>query len=76
MASLLKPENKDKLVKILTYHVVPGKVLAADISGKTTAVATVEGDKIQVNGKHGVQVNNAHVVKTDIVADNGDPRDR
>jgi uncharacterized surface protein with fasciclin (FAS1) repeats len=71
LASLLKPENKDKLVKILTYHVVAGKVLAADVAGKTTAVATVEGDKVHVNGKHGVQVNNAHVVKADIVADNG-----
>lgn len=44
LASLLKPKNKDKLVKILTYHIVPGKVMAADIAGKTMAVATVEGD--------------------------------
>jgi uncharacterized surface protein with fasciclin (FAS1) repeats len=71
LASLLKPENKDKLVKILTYHVVPGKVMAADVAGKTTAVATVEGGKVHVNGKHGVLVNNARVVKADIVADNG-----
>lgn len=71
LASLLKPENKDKLVKILTYHVVPGKVMAADVAGKTAAVATVEGDKVHVNGKHGVRVNNARVVKADIVADNG-----
>ena len=71
LASLLKPENKDKLVKILTYHVVPGKVMAADVAGKTTAVATVEGDKVHVNGKHGVRVNNARVIKADIVADNG-----
>ena len=71
LASLLKPENKDKLVKILTYHVAPGKVMAADVAGKTTAVATVEGDKVHVNGKHGVRVNNARVIKADIVADNG-----
>ena len=71
LASLLKPENKDKLVKILTYHVVPGRVMAADVAGKVTAVATVEGDKVHVNGKHGVRVNNARVVKADIVADNG-----
>lgn len=71
LASLLKPENKGKLVKILTYHVVPGKVLAADVAGKTAAVATVEGSKVHVNGKHGVRVNNARVVKADIVADNG-----
>ena len=71
LASLLKPENKGKLVKILTYHVVPGKVMAADLAGKTTAVATVEGSRVHVNGKHGVRVNGARVVKADIVADNG-----
>ncbi len=71
LASLLKPENKAKLVKILTYHVVPGKVMAADLKGRTTAVATVEGSQVHVNGKHGVRVNNAHVVKADIIADNG-----
>jgi len=71
LASLLKPENKEKLTKILTYHVVPGKVMAADIAGKKLAVTTVEGDQVQVNGQHGVRVNDAHVVKADIVADNG-----
>ena len=71
LASLLKPENKDKLVKILTYHVVPSKVMAADVAGKHLAVTTVEGDQITVNGRHGVRVNNAHVVKADIVTDNG-----
>jgi uncharacterized surface protein with fasciclin (FAS1) repeats len=45
------------------YHLVSGNVLAADLAGQTTAVATVEGDKIDVNSKHGVQVNCAHVVK-------------
>jgi uncharacterized surface protein with fasciclin (FAS1) repeats len=71
LASLLKPENKDKLVKILTYHVVPGKIMSADLAGKTAAVTTVEGSQVHVNGKRGVRVNNAHVVKADIVADNG-----
>lgn len=71
LASLLKPENKGKLVKILTYHVVPGKVMAADLAGKTTAATTVEGGQVRVNGKHGVRVNNARVVKADIIADNG-----
>lgn len=71
LASLLKPENKGKLVKILTYHVVPGKVMAADLAGRTIAVATVEGGQVHVNGKHGVRVNNARVVKADVIADNG-----
>jgi uncharacterized surface protein with fasciclin (FAS1) repeats len=71
LASLLKPENKDKLVKILTYHVVPGKVLASDLAGKHIAVATVEGEQVKINGQHGVRVNDAHVVKADILTDNG-----
>jgi uncharacterized surface protein with fasciclin (FAS1) repeats len=71
LASLLKPENKDKLVKILTYHVVPSKVMAADVAGKHLAVTTVEGGQIAVNGRHGVRVNNARVTKADIVTDNG-----
>jgi len=67
--SLLK--DVPKLKQVLTYHVVPGKVMAADVAGKTTAVATVEGSQVHVNGKHGVRVNGARVVKADIVADNG-----
>ena len=71
LASLLKPENKAQLVKILTYHVVPGRVAAADVAGKKLSVATVEGGSLQVNGRHGVRVNDAHVVKADIGTDNG-----
>lgn len=72
--NLLKPENKEKLVALLTYHVVPGDVKAADVlklkSG--TAVATVNGAKVTVtHGKSGVRVNNARVIKTDVEADNG-----
>jgi len=68
---LLKPENKAKLVKILTYHVVPGKVTAADVV-KLSSAKTVEGSevKIAVNGGK-VKVVNAQVVKTDIVTSNG-----
>ena len=44
--------------------------MVADFVGKTTAVATVEGSQVHVNGKHGVRVNNARVVKADIIADN------
>jgi len=68
--SLLKPENKEKLVAILTYHVVSGKVLAADV--KTMKAKTVNGKDldIKVNGSD-VNVNDAKVVKTDIVGSNG-----
>ena len=68
---LLKPENKDKLVAILTYHVVPGKVMAADVAGKELMVKSVQGSEITVNGKDGVMVDNAKVIKADIVTDNG-----
>lgn len=68
---LLKPENKEKLAAILTYHVVPGKVMAADVAGKEAMVKSVEGSEIDVNGTDGVMVDNAKVTKADITADNG-----
>ena len=69
---LLKPENKDKLVKILTYHVVPGKVMAADVAGKTTEADTVAGPKLRVDGMSGVMLNGeAKVTTPDVAADNG-----
>jgi uncharacterized surface protein with fasciclin (FAS1) repeats len=67
---LLKPENRDKLVAILTYHVVPGKVLAADV--KTMDAKTVQGQSVKlVVSDTGVTVDNAKVVKTDVEASNG-----
>ena len=68
---LLKPENKDKLVAILTYHVVPGKVMAADVAGKELMVKSVQGGEIDIKGKDGVTVDQAKVIKADIVTDNG-----
>jgi uncharacterized surface protein with fasciclin (FAS1) repeats len=68
--NLLKPENKDKLVAILTYHVVSGKVLAADV--KTSEAKTVQGQSVKlVVSAAGVTVDNAKVVKTDVLAENG-----
>jgi len=67
---LLKPENKEKLVSILTYHVVPAKVMAADVAAGE--VPTVNGDTITVSVKDGtVMVDKATVVKTDVVGKNG-----
>jgi len=68
---LLKPENKQKLVEVLTYHVVPGKVMAADVVGLDEA-KTVNGKAIdiQVEG-NAVKVNGANVTATDIEASNG-----
>jgi uncharacterized surface protein with fasciclin (FAS1) repeats len=68
--SLLKPENKQKLIAILTYHVVPGKVMAADV--RTMQAGTVNGQKLSLVVANGsVTVNNANVVATDIAASNG-----
>ncbi len=67
--SLLK--NKAKLAAILKYHVVRGRVMAADVAGKSLQVATLEGQKLNVNGTMGVTVNDAHVVQPDIEASNG-----
>ena len=69
--SLLKPENKSKLVAILTYHVIPGKVMSGDIAGKKLSVATVQGGPVSVNAMSGVMINDANVVTADIAASNG-----
>ncbi len=72
LEDLLRPENKKKLVSILTYHVVPGKITAKDVlSMKKGMVKSVEGSKISVDTANGVKVDNANVVKTDIYASNG-----
>ncbi|WP_422019273.1 fasciclin domain-containing protein [Roseibium sp.] len=68
---LLKPENKDKLVAVLTYHVVPGKVMSSDIAGKKADVASVQGDTIAVDATDGVKVDDANVVTADIETSNG-----
>ena len=68
---LIKPENKAKLTAILTYHVMSGKVMAADVSGKKLEPATVNGQTLHVDGTHGVTVNGAKVVTADIACTNG-----
>ncbi|MBO9445193.1 fasciclin domain-containing protein [Ruegeria sp. R14_0] len=69
--TLLLPENKDQLVEILTYHVVPAKVMSGDIAGKRAKVLTVQGDRLSVNAKRGVKVNDAEVIQADIETSNG-----
>jgi uncharacterized surface protein with fasciclin (FAS1) repeats len=69
--TLLKPENKETLTSILTYHVVPGTLKAAKVV-KRTSIKTVQGGILRIVVKDGkVMVNNAQVVTTDIVASNG-----
>ena len=69
--SLLKPENKEKLVAILTYHVVPGKTISSAIAGKALNTKTVQGGSLKIDGTDGVRINKATVVKADIMASNG-----
>ena len=71
VASLLKPENKEQLVAVLTYHVVPGKIMSADIAGKTAEVGSVQGSKLSVDATDGVRVDDATVIAADIETDNG-----
>lgn len=63
-------ENKDELTKVLTYHVVSGKLMAKNVSG-LASIKTLEGSSLSVNGSHGVVVNNAHVTMADIETTNG-----
>jgi uncharacterized surface protein with fasciclin (FAS1) repeats len=68
---LLKPENKDKLVAILTYHVVPGKVTSAEVV-KLDSAKTVEGSDVKIHVKNdSVYINDARVVAADVGASNG-----
>jgi uncharacterized surface protein with fasciclin (FAS1) repeats len=69
--ALLKPENKGKLVAILTYHVVPGKVMSADIAGKKLQAKTVEGSDVSIDATSGVMVDGAKVSTADIKSSNG-----
>jgi len=70
VADLLKPENKAKLQAVLTYHVVAGKVMAADVL-KLTSAKSVQGQQLKIDTSAGVKVDGANVVQTDIVCSNG-----
>ncbi len=67
---LLKPENKDQLTAILTYHVVAGKVMSGDLSDGMMAT-TVQGGDVKIGTEGGVTVNGANVVSADIETSNG-----
>jgi uncharacterized surface protein with fasciclin (FAS1) repeats len=71
VADLIKPENKGKLSAILTLHVMAGKVMAADVTGKKLSPASVNGEALHVDGTDGVTINGAKVVTADIACTNG-----
>ena len=68
---LLKPENIGQLAAILTYHVVSGKVMSADLAGNKIEADSVEGSKLSIDATDGVTVNGATVVMADIETSNG-----
>ena len=70
VADLLKPENKEALAAILTYHVIAGKVMSTDLTDDMEA-ATVNGDTVMIDLDNGVMVDDATVVTADIEATNG-----
>ena len=69
--TLLEPENKDKLVDLLTYHVLPAKVTSRDVVAQRVEAATVQGEKVVVAGISGTFVNDIKVVQPDVPASNG-----
>lgn len=69
LQALMQPENRQVLAKILTYHVVPGEVMAADLTDGP--ITTVEGNAVMINLDDGVGINDATVVTPDIMASNG-----
>jgi uncharacterized surface protein with fasciclin (FAS1) repeats len=71
IASLLKPENKSKLVAILTHHVLAGAVPSKAVVGKKLSPKTVNGTSLSVDGTMGVMVSGAKVIKADVKTSNG-----
>ena len=70
--NLLKPENKDQLVAVLTYHVISGEVFSKDLAGKTVEAATVQGSTVDIDATGGgVKVDGANVIAADVDASNG-----
>lgn len=69
--NLMKPENRDQLVAVLTYHVVPGRVMAGDLAGRQLQAETVNGNRLDIDGRGAVKVNDANVLEADINATNG-----
>lgn len=69
---LLKPDAKDRLTKVLTYHLLPGRMIFTDLDGKTMSPGTYEGDRLHIDGTDGsVKINTATIVTADIECSNG-----
>lgn len=70
LTELLQPENKEKLTAILTYHVVPGKVTAHEVTNLNSAI-TLQGQTLKISKQDGVKINDAKVIVPDVEATNG-----
>jgi len=74
LANLMKPENKEQLAKLLTFHILPGKVTDKDMNGKMYKTKTLNGKEVEIDADDpgaGIRVNKAKVTTADIAADNG-----
>ena len=71
LKDLMKPESKEKLRTILSYHIVDGKAVSRDFLGKRLEAATIQGGSLLIDATKGVTVDNAKMVKADIMADDG-----
>jgi uncharacterized surface protein with fasciclin (FAS1) repeats len=69
--TILKPANKDQLVAVLTYHILPGRVMSADIAGKELRAKTVQGSIMDIDATKGVMIDGAMVTTADIATSNG-----
>lgn len=68
---LLRPENRAELMRVLTYHVVPGRVTSDQLAGQRVQPATVQGGRLEIDARQGVSVNTARVINADVAASNG-----
>jgi uncharacterized surface protein with fasciclin (FAS1) repeats len=68
---LLRPENRDELIRVLSYHVIAGRVEAGDLAGRQSRPQTVAGARLTIDGRQGVSINNARVINADVEASNG-----
>lgn len=71
LAALLEPANRDQLVSILSYHVVAGRITSDQLADEQRSFDTLQGQRLHIDGKIGVRVNNATVTQADITARNG-----
>lgn len=71
LESLMDPANRDQLVALLSYHLVPGQMESFDLQGRSIALATVNGTPLAVDGMAGVRIDDAQVIEADILATNG-----